>query len=288
MKFHINIEYQDKFFTLFLLGYTSDGGFFVKDLINDGGEFVVMKSRIPQEAMRQFGIHKISIDKCNFWTCKHSPKMTHHVNGNVHVSGDEIISGFYKFFSGPKGIFSKGMDLNKRDNDGGPFFIFNTQNLPDTKCKVKNSIFIGKNDQLIDQYYKPKNEKDYSFVLEFFYLPKSEIQKINLARGIIPFRHINYGIVDLKYIPAPEQSPGFIAVFTRVVAKENPDNSFSFSLNGGTSKLLPNGEHEQISIIYPHNKEMTKGLTIKNLDFRGLNKLKVKIDFLLNKIFKKL
>jgi len=287
MKFHINIEYQDRFFTLFLLGYTSDGGFFVKDLINDGGEFIVMRSRIPQEVMRRFGTHKISMDKVYFWTCKQSPKMTHHVNGNVHVSGDGIISGFYKFFSGTKGVFSKGMDLNKRDNDGGPFFIFNTQNLPSTVCKVKNSISISKKDQLIDQYYKPRSEEDYSFVLEFFYLPKSEIKNINLARGTVPFKHINYGVINLKYIPAPKQSPGFIAVFARVVAKGNPDNSFSFSLNGGTSKLLPSGEHEQISIIYPHDKEMTKGSKIKNIDFRGLNKLKVEIDFWLDKIFRK-
>lgn len=287
MKFYINIEYQDKFFTLFLLGYTSDGGFFVKDLINDGGEFIVMKSKISQGAMMKFGTHKISMDKIDFWRCKHSPKMTHHINGNVHVSGEGIISGFYKFFSGPKGVFSKGMDLNKRDNDGGPLFIFSTQNLPDTECEVKNGIFINKSDQLIDQYYKPENEEDYSFVLEFFYLPKSEIQNINLARGNVPFRHINYGIVDLKYIPAPEQSPGFIAVFTRIVTKENPANSFSFSLNGGTSKLLPSGEHEQIGIIYPYNEEMVKDFKVKNLDFRGLNKLKVGIDSRLSKIFKK-
>lgn len=286
MKFYINIEYQNSFFTLFVLGYTSDGGFFVKDLINDGGEFLIIKFSIPPEAMREFGEHKIREENIDFWKSSKSPKITHHIDGNVHISGAGIMSGFYDFFNKPKGVFSKGMNLNERDNDGGPLFVFGVQNLPRTKCMTKNSVLIKNSDQFLDPCYGPKNKEDGAFVLEFFYLPKSAVSKIDLKRGTILFRHINYGVVNLKYIPAPSKSPGFIAILPKIIAKEDESKSFSFSLHGGTTKLLPSGFHEQISIVYPRRKELTKGSKVKNLDFNFLNRLKVKIDSFLNQFDK--
>ena len=292
MKLYINLEHKSKIYRLFLLGYTSDGGFFVKDLINDGKEFLVMKALISNRIMQQFGEYSIDMKKCKFWSCVNSPKLTHHIDGTVHISGTGIMSGFYNFSSGTKGASTKSMDLRKRDNDGGPVFILYVADLPDIENNKKSakSVLIRKRDQIIDPYFRSKKEDDKAFALEFFYLPKHTIQGLDLSTGTIDFIHPNYGTVPLKYIPAPDHAPGIIGVFTRVTGKNGDRRLFSFSLNGGTTKMLENGNYEQLIIAYPHDKEMTEGKRIDNLDFAGANKFKVEIDFIfyrIKTIFKK-
>lgn len=285
MKYYINLEYKKTYYKLFILGYTSDGGFFVKDLINDGGEYLIIKMLIPPPKIRKFGEYKIRMEKCQHWITVNSPKITHHINGITHISGQGIMSGFYKFFSGHKGVVSQSMDLEERNNDGGPIFIFHVKNLPLTKEKNKDNIYIKLTDQIIDFYRKPTCENDYSFALEFFYLPKAAITKyLNVATGMITFSHPNYGIVPLKYIPPPHNAPGALCIFTRVMSKGDGGNQFAFSLNGGAGTILNKGDFEHLSIVYPYKDDLVSRKNIKNLDFKGINKIKVYIDQILYNI----
>lgn len=285
MKHHINIEYKKISFKLFLLGYSSDGGFFVKDLINDGNKYMVTKMLIPSAHTRKFGKFTVPMKKCENWIVKKSPKLTHHIDGTVHVSGEGIMSGSYKFFRGYKGVCTQSMDLKKRNNDGGPIFIFHTKNL--VESKTKGGITIRQRDQIIDYYNKPKNEDDCSFTLEFFYFSKEMVMKnLDLSTGTFPFKHINYGIVPLKFIPAPDNSPGVIGILTIISTKFGSDGNFSFSINGGATATLKNGEEEHICIIYPHNEKMADKKTLKTLDFVNVNKIKVFIDSLFYRLIR--
>lgn len=286
MKYNINLEYKNKFYTIFLIGYTSEGGFFVKDLINDSKNFLIIKMLIPGSKSRKVGTHMIPMEKGEYWRTSKSPKLTHHLDGLTQISGEGIVSGFYKFFSGHKGVSTQSMDLYKRNNDGGPVLGFHLKNLPlEVKSKIKNTIQISRGEQIIDFHEKPKDEEDYCFSLEFFYLPKDiPNEYLNLSKGTIKFQHPNYGIVPLKYIPAPKHAPGVIGIFTTIMSKGESDKQFSFSLNGGAGISLVNGEFEHISIVYPFNSEMTGDKKIKDLDFVGFNKVKVVLDDVLHKV----
>ncbi len=290
MKFDICIKSKEKIYKIFKLGYTSEGGFFVKDLINDAKEYLIIKMIIPPENVRKSRFYAVPMKDCKYWLVSKSPKVTHHVDGIVNISGTDIMSGFYKYFKGHKGIFSQSMDLKKRNNDGGPIFIFHTKNLISPLNKIKSSIIINDFEQIVDFYNKPRNNNDYSYNLEFFYLPKESIRMLNLSTGTIPFNHPNYGIIPLKYIPCPSISPGIIGIFTRISSKGNKkeDETLSFSLNGGAGATLKNGGFEHISIIYPFIENMVDKQKIKRLDFNWWNKFKVQLDLFLFRYFKKL
>lgn len=289
MKFYINVEYKKCFYRVFTLGYTSDGGFFVNDVLSKNGDkqYAITKMLIPGAMSRNFGVHRIPMDKCENWVARNCPKLTHHADGVVQVSGTGITSGFYKFFKGHKGVSTKAMNLRKRNNDGGPILIFHLKRASDLHKKNKKGVMINRADQIIDPYLRPSNEEYYSFSLELYYLPKEVITRsLNIANGTFSYRHPNYGIVPLKYVPAPKHSPGVIGIFTRISTREEAKGDFLFSINGGASIVQnENGEEEHISIVYPHNVGMrSKTRPSNRLDFEGMNWLIAQLDFLLHRL----
>src|SRR3989338_5246526 len=286
MKFSIYLKHNFRYTELFKLGHTSDGGFFVQDLLSGGGKYLINKMSVPSQRKRGFGASNVAMKKGKYWTATKSPKLTHHIDGLVQVSGEGIPSGFYNFFSGHKGISTQSMNLTKRNNDGGPIFTFFTRNLPETGYEVKHSIVIDKYEQVIDPYKSPKSNEDCAFSIEFYYFPKEILNNVNLENGTISFRHPSYGIVPLKYVPAPGHAPGLICMMTLVFTKGNDNGQFSFSLGGGASADLKNGEFEHLFIIYPHVDEMVGNQKIRNLDFKGWNKLKAQVDYMMSEIKK--
>ena len=156
-KIQLNLEYNNNFYTLFTIGYTADGGFFVKDLIGGKEEYLLYTAKIPEKVFQKIGITYIPKKEMDlkYWITKKSPKITHHINGNAHISGFGITSGFYKFFNGAKGIFIESMDLVKRNYDGGPIFIFVARDLSTiSPSKTRKGIDIIQKDQIIN--YNPK------------------------------------------------------------------------------------------------------------------------------------
>ncbi|MFZ2310452.1 MAG: hypothetical protein WAW11_02820 [Patescibacteria group bacterium] len=282
-NFHVNIIINEKPVPLFVIGYTSDGGFFVKDLINDNKKFVISKITIPERVMNTFGNHHIYLDKCKTYSSYNSPKITHHVDGNCHISGHGIISGFYKFFKGAKGVFSKSINLRENNNDGGPIFIFGINNIEEIKklnIKYKKGIDIKERDVIIDKYFSNPNSQNFSFILEFFYFLKNKDNQSFFSDNSFSFKHRNYGIIPLKYLPCPENSPGYIGIFTRRVAQDLSDGerNFSFSFSGGVGMMNEKKEFEEICVSYPFDEKFLEGQNVRNLDLKFFNKLKFFID----------
>jgi hypothetical protein len=257
---HINLEHKGKHYPLFALGYTKEGGFFIKDMIGDGGEYLIYKMTVPVRAAKKFGENWIpfSEGQTEHWITNKFPKITHHVDGNGHVSGYGITSGFDE--SSPKGIFSQSVNLEKMNNDGGPIFQFIVRNI----YKISSSdcikgVLIAKRDQMVNFYDPPKDENDCCYLLEFFYILKKDIEdlKVNKDTGCFSFCHPGFGIIPLKYIPSLNNAPGIIGVFTHKISR-NPGigceafpNEYIFGLNGAPGKVI-NGKFEQISIVYPY------------------------------------
>ncbi len=279
-KYKISIEYGDNYYPIFLLGYTAEGGFFIQDIINDGKNFMILVHTIDPIQMAKFGKIYVSKKNCEFWYSKKSPKLTHHADGNVQISGNGITSGFYKFFKGkgPKGVLLKGVDLNKRNNDGGPILTFYLKNFSEIVPYKSEGIVIKKSEQIIDFFNKPKNEEDKAFSVEIFYFSKEFIKKNLGMDGNFSCRHPNYGVVPFKHIPSTEKSPGGIGIFTSVSSRDEP-GKFTFSMTGGVGELQKHGKLYQICMIYPH-PDSGDGFEqkAKNLDYNLPKKLKMKLD----------
>lgn len=258
----INLEYRGKLYTLFTLGYTSDGGFFVKDMIGGDGEYLIYKMIVPLKAAQKFGNNYIpfSESKLEHWITSNSPKVTHHVDGNGHISGFGITSGFDEDFR-PKGISSQSVKLGIMNNDGGPIFQFVVRDLSKIASNdCIKGILITERNQIVNFYEAPKDQDGCCFLLEFFYFPKDTIRnlKVDEATGSFSFPHPGFGIVPLKYIPSPDHVPGIIGVFTQKFSREvgkgciSFPSEYVFALNGAPGKVI-NGKFEQISIIYPYS-----------------------------------
>lgn len=286
-SYRVNLKINNEFISLFTIGYTSDGGFFVKDLINDNKKFVISRFFIPRNIMSNFGNHYIPLENSEIYSSVNSPKITHHVDGNCHVSGAGIVSGFYKFFNKPKGIASKGINLENNVNDGGPIFIFGISNIEEIQkmCRTyKDGIDIDEKGIIIDPYFSNTNSNNYSFILEFFYFLKRENNNLSNNSGYFSFRHINYGIVPLRLLPCPEQCPGYIGLFIRRISESLSSNekSFNFSFGGGVGTLNENGKFEQIAISYPFDEDFYKDQKVSSLDFGYIHKI---INFIDNSLF---
>lgn len=294
-SYRINLKVDNKYIPLFTIGYTSDGGFFVKDLINDSKKFVISKFFISQDIMGNFGNHHIPLENSETYSSVNSPKITHHVDGNCHVSGAGIVSGFYKFFNKPKGVFSKGINLENNVNDGGPIFIFGISNIEEIRKisrEYKNGIDIDERGIIIDPYFSDTSSNNYSFILEFFYFLKRDNNNLSNNSEYFSFRHINYGIVPLRLLPCPEQCPGYIGLFVRRVAENlsHDEKSFNFSFGGGVGTFNESGEFEEIAISYPFDEDFYKDQKVCSLDFSYIHKIRNFIDsslFSIKNIFNK-
>lgn len=282
-SYRINLKVDNKYISLFTIGYTSDGGFFVKDLINDNKKFVISKIFIPQNIMSNFGNHYIPLKDSETYSSVNSPKITHHIDGNCHVSGIGIVSGFYKFFNKPKGVFSRGINLENNINDGGPIFGFGINNIEEIKKTnrvYKNGIDIDGKGIIIDPYFSDTSSNNYSFILEFFYFLKRKNINLSNDSEYFSFRHINYGIVPLRLLPCPEQCPGYIGLFVRRVAENlsSSEKAFNFSFGGGGGTLNKKGEFEEIIVSYPFDEEFYKDQKVYSLDFSYIHKIRNFID----------
>jgi hypothetical protein len=286
-KYYINIEYKGKYYPLFLFRTTSDGSFFVKDISHDSKNFSIIKVLISENIMRTLGDHRVLLEKSKVWSCTNSPKLMHHVDGVVHISGTGITSGFYKFFSGAKGASIRGVNLRKKDGDGGPVMIYGTSDIDGIQRKRKVGIDINLQEMIIDNHSKPSSVDDYYFVLEFFYFLKDDLGCKGLSLGdAFTFLHPNYGIVPMKYIPSSEGMYGYFGIFTRIESKITQPNekNFVFSLNGGVGIKNFEGEFEQFIVTNNIDVDFLKGKKIHNLDYKGFNKILSVVDNFFAKI----
>jgi len=268
-NYYITLEKEGLKYSTFLLGYDKGGGYFISDLSQEKGSYFITRLKIKCQG---FGQQLIPVDHKNEWITDHKPKLICHFDGSSQVSGTGVKSGFFKLTGKPKGVATK----SPRFNDGGPIFGF--------VCWGLNKFPTNKNNNLVtfnitnmhtDPYLGLRQtltpRKYDAYIFEGFYLPIQAIKYINIQTGIINFKHPNFGIIPLKYIPPPKNSPGFIAIGCRPTDRGfKTDHGITYG--GGVSFADKEGYSTQIQLIFPfegnspdNGKKLPKKL---NFDFK--------------------
>ena len=118
---YINLNIDGLQHTVLLIGYTNDSGFFMSNVVHEGGKYVIWEHWFPLKQWGKVGNHWSKRKKRPYVTCN-IPKLIHHLDGRAQISSgnSKIRSGFYKFFKNGKGVYTKSYDLVGVNNDGGP------------------------------------------------------------------------------------------------------------------------------------------------------------------------
>lgn len=293
-KYYLAIEENNEIYNLFIIGYTKDGGYFIKFLTTEDDYYLVHKLQIPKDFLRKVGEYTIEVNQETSWFASKNPKLTHHVDGNVQVSEYGIVSGFYKLTGKPKGVYNKSMSLICRDNDGGPCLSVTAWGLPKLVTirgrQKKSRVITEQNFFTLNQPFKnlaPRENEDYSYCIEGYYLPKTALNFLDVSRGVIWFHHPIYHIVPLTYIPSPEHNPGFLAFScTKFILGEGfKEHDFGFSFGGGVGKFEENKDYvDDIRIFYPGDKSVKNYKVNKSIDLTWFKRIKFYFDDWLSKI----
>lgn len=283
-KYYITFEKDGLRRDIFLLGYSKDGGYFISDLSERKGRYLILRLKVH---LRGFGSFSTPTDKNNEWITSWKPKLMCHADGTSHVSGSGIRSGFYKFFRKHKGVSTR----SPRFNDGGPAFglmYWDLTQFPNSK-KGRNQIIFDSTNMHVDPYLLdmkgPPTLKYDAHIFEGFYLPINALKHLNLATGIIRYKHPNFGIIPLRYIPPPPNSPGFIAIAHRATCR-GFKSDYGFIYGGGVSRPDSEGKVTSIKVLFPVDEnDPRKGFDKhrKTLDFNLKNKLLSRLDDFLSR-----
>lgn len=245
----IIIEENNVRYSVFTLGYDKSGGYFIKDLSITKKQYYITKTSIRLSgAVEQHA----PINHNQEWTSKYRPKLMHHIDGSTQISGTKIRSGFFKTVKKPKGV----MTVSPNFNDGGPIFTFLCWGLENFDTRTKKGIIFEKKHISSGQPILD-GDKFEGYGFEGFYLPRAAVSSINLTDGTILFRHPNFGVIPLKYVPAPSNSPGIIAISCRRM-RHGFESNHGFTYGGGVTKTDENGCNTQIHVLYPFDGEFKK------------------------------
>lgn len=157
-----------KRYPLFMVGYSADGGFFITDLVGDG-DYLIVKTRAPQEYQNKIGT--FFVPAVEQWHTAHHPKLSHHIDGSVHVSGTgKITSGFFPFTKTPKGVSNRSFDLRTCNHDGGPSITFAVWGLDKLVApSIDDGLCFTDYEQFDNPFDPPIGDKGYA--IEGYYYP---------------------------------------------------------------------------------------------------------------------
>lgn len=280
-KYYITLEKEGVRYSTFVLGYDKGGGYFISDLSQEKGRYFIARLRIK---LQGFGQQSIPRDSQNEWIVSHKPKLICHSDGSSQVSGSGIRSGFFKLTGKPKGVATE----SPRFNDGGPIFTFLCWGLNKFPTeKNKNLILFNAANIHIDPYLGHRQgltaAKYDAYIFEGFYLPRQAMNHLNVASGIINFKHPNFGVIPLKYIPSPKNSPGFIAIGCRPSGRGfETDHGLTYS--GGVSLSDKEGYTTHLCLTFPLERNMPnkEEKPSKKLEFNFRDKILSRLDNLLS------
>lgn len=267
----VYLTHQDKIYSIFYLGFLKEGGFFITNLFNSlEFNYIVKKVRIIGDSFingqKNIGkgtiIERYSIDGSN------SPKISHHLDGRAHVSGNGIISG-YDESGKPKGLSIKSFPLNIC-NDGGPIAVFQiginnlikNKEITEINFKKKFIILNEKNAKDLRSSIKEK----YEYVIEIYYILKKDLpSNFKFFKTKTTKLHPTYGLLNLLVIPTPRNCPGCMGI---VLIKYNllvDDDIISFNMS--PSEHYKNNTWDVISIdMIAKNKKYN----LKNLNYNEI------------------
>lgn len=257
---HVVVNHYGKKYDLFDIDSTNgDGGYCVKPLISkkkhEDLRHLICKIKIPTYVHDNFGFHNVKVQDCliKSWVVSKVPKISHHIDGSAHISEYGIVSGFNEAHE-PKGAAVESFDLRKL-NDGGPVFsltAWNLEKLTQECLKAEsNQVILKPHGCLTD---KPLTQKmKFAVCVEGFYLPLSAKTYIN-SSNFIPFKHPNFGLINLKFAQIGENMPGLIALSCHITSLSAGfvDQEFGYVLSGGPGLIKKDGV-ENLSVSFPYN-----------------------------------
>lgn len=236
-KCRIAIIHNDTIYKLLSLWYYRDGGYFVTDLWEGAFDYSAMKvsSNIAKEdgdgkfhvPFWQNAVHSISFKK---------PKISHHIDGTSHISGDGIVSWYEENWN-PKGLSIKSFDL-RGYNDGWPVFacsiradsLWKFRNIPISEIDTKGSELLKKRHLIIPTDNLAESANPFYFVIEGYYIHKSHLpDSETMNKSPILYRkHPRFWVIQLCALQSPESSP---YVFWISLRKEPCPSKKSFILS---------------------------------------------------------
>ncbi len=230
---------------IFMISYTKDGGFFIKDLIRQNVQD------------KKCLIYKFATDTDNHGKRTVTPsyrafttgeaKLTHHFDGSAHISGEGVLSG-YDYNGKPKGAGIKSFPLNET-NDGGPVFGFLVWGC-EQSCRnaKKNDVVLTLNSSRI--HSADINKELNGYTIEGFYILKALIKPNNPIPSKIIYHSAIVGYPELTIIPSPENIPGVIGLVA-TPSNHGFKEKFGFTLSGAPGQIYDKHFCDCLSIIYP-------------------------------------
>lgn len=257
-KIYVSLNLGSHSKQIFMMSYTADGGFFIKDLVRiNAKNKKCLVSKFATD-INNHGIRTVTPSYKAFTSGE--AKLTHHFDGNAQVSGQGVLSG-YKEDGSHKGAGIKSFPLTT-NNDGGPVFSFLNWGC-EHSCRdsKKDDIVLTPDPRYIHSSHIGKNLNGYC--LKGFYI----LKKCIIPHDPIPPKVIYHspieGDVELTIIPSPEKVPGVIGLLATWVNHGFKDE-FGFTLQGAPGQIYNDHFCDCLSIIYPFQQAETK---YENLDY---------------------
>lgn len=258
-KYCISVSEWDIRKQLFRFWYTSDGGFFLQDLL-----------RLNKEN-KLCGISKYKTDNTfngtrvvmphYFATTQWDVKFTHHFDWNAHISWNWVLSGYGDDWT-PKWASIKSFNLQEH-NDWWPIFGFLFWwKYEDFRDKKENDIILTP--EITDKFWYIEG-KNVGIIVEWFYIPKYMIHWNNWKwSDFITFFSPVEGVRKLRLIPSLESSYGVIWLSCHYT-KHDHTSAYWFAFSWAPWKIYDEHFCDNLSILYPYTKILD--IKYQNLDY---------------------
>lgn len=249
----ICIFHEGKIYKISLIWYSKDGGYFIQDFSDFWKmNYIVTKIKV----LWNMG-EKIKNIWCNYedtYTVKLSkPKLSHHFDGKAHISWNNITSWYYENWDA-KWLSIQSMHLMWK-NDGWPLFSINVWSkiieefeeleLTDKIFKKPHMIL---SDKTCLNLLEDKENKNYAYVIDWYYIPKSDIPVDWDIENWLIKMHPNFWPIPVFPIDIPLEIPGIIVIHYRKDSCFEDPNFFSFW--GAPWLINDEWNWEQIVVIW--------------------------------------
>lgn len=226
------IYHEWKVYKIAVIWYSKDWWYFIKDFSNiNDVSYIATKVKVGNSWKR---INKFKFNYEDTYRINISkPKLSHHFNWNAHISWENIISWYNDDWT-PKWLSIKSMHLLWK-NDWGPLFSICIWSKIIEKFEIldMDNIDFNKPQIIFNEWVcldlrENKNNINYSYVIDWYYIPKNEIpENAKLEEWLIK-NHPNFWFIPVFPISTPLEIPWVIVVhYRRDIYAKNP-NFFSF------------------------------------------------------------
>lgn len=252
----LNLGFQSK--QVFIISYTKDGGFFIKDLMRI---VAIDKKCSIYNLTTDLNNHgnRTGIPNYNAFTSG-EVKLTHHFDGNAQISGKGVLSGYNENGIG-RGAAIKSFTLTE-NNDGGPVFTYLMWGLEECRNSKKSDMVLDPDPRYIhDSHIKKKLN---GYVIKGFYILKKNITPNNPLPSTVRWNNPIEGEIEISLVPSPENVPGVLGLFA-TYSNHGFESKSGFTLMGAPGQIYDDHFCDGLSIIYPFQGSLKD---CKDLDYK--------------------